>query len=407
MKNVHLTFERAVEAATGEKPLNAHEKEHVSICFLCQGRIRAADSTDEVLMNSKKVVPFIDSNKILEMADKVFEQETSPEKSFPVYKIFAVAASLILIIAAVAFFAERESSKIEKPVKKTAKIDKERAKEPEKKAVDKLPVGVMQIAEGSVFQGERCELKALSKSKVTVESESYFIVEKGKVQFSVTKGEDFMVKLNGHGLVRVLGTVFTVDVKEKESSVEVSEGLVELIDLGRGTSKQLAVGQSGVVRKIVRKIAQKTPVKKVKPVKKVVKKNIEETIEVVKQTEVKKEKKKAAAKFKFSNDQEMIKAEINDLEFSLKFSETPVKELYQLFILYSKAKRFGAILNFWRSKSSIIKADNNLNLKVMHFHACKASIGLNVYNKICSEYKTSYPDGPFPSGMDYHLKMTQ
>ena len=404
MKRAHLTFERAVEAATGENPLNSLEKEHVDNCSLCQGRIKAAQCTDKALLDPKKIVPLIDSNKIMDIADKIFEQETSQKNSISVFKLIAVAASLILIVAAVAFFAGKSSSKMEKPVKKTAEIKKEKKKEPVPEKVDKFPIGVMKITKGSVFKGERCELKALSNSKITVESESYFVVEKGQVKFSVTKGDDFMVKLNGNALVRVLGTVFTVEVRGKRSSVNVSEGLVELIDLDRGTSKQLVKGQSGVVNPTVRKIVKKTPLKKSTPVKKI---EVAKVAQAEKPVEKKVEKKKIVGKFKFSNDPEMIKAEIEDLEFSLKFSDNPVKELHQLFILYSKARRFGSTLNYWRSKGSIIRSENNPNLKEMHYHACKAAIELNVYNKICAEYKKTYSEGPFPSGMDYHLRMTQ
>jgi len=118
-------------------------------------------------------------------------------------------------------------------------------------------------------------------------------------------------------------------------------------------------------------------------------------------------KKKKPGKFKFSNDPEMIQAEIRDLEFSLKFSDAPIKELQQLFTLYTKTKRFGSILNYWRSKSSVIRSKGNPFLKEMHFQACKATIELNVYNQICAQFKESYPDGPFPSRMDYQLNMTK
>ncbi len=400
MKNAHLTFERVIEAATGEKPLNSLEKEHVDNCSLCQGRINAALSTDKVLKDSEKVVPLIDRDRIIEMADKVFDQETLQKKTLSVYRIIAVAASLIIIVATVAFFAGKESPKPVKTPEKTAQIKKEQKKGQVQEKVGKFPVGVMKIAEGSVFKGERCELKALAESKITVESESYFIVEKGKVKFSVTKGEDFMVKLNGNALVRVLGTVFTVEVKGKDSSVNVSEGLVELIDLGRGTSQHLAKGQSGMVRPVVRKLVKKAPGKKMESVKRT-------EVPEVTRVEKKVEKNKVKRKFKFSNDPEMIKAEINDLEFALKFSDDPLNELHQLFILYSKSGRFGSTLNFWRTKKNIIRTKENPYLKKMHFHACRASIELNVYNRICSEYKEDYPDGPFPRDMDHHLKMTE
>ena len=406
MKKLHLTFERVIEATTGEKPLNSLEKDHVDSCSLCQGRIKAAESTDEALSNSKKAVSFIDSNKIMDIADKVFDQETS-KQSLSIYKILAVAASFVLILAVFAFSGGFFSSETEKPVKKTAEMEKKEKKQKKQKEsvlkkADRLPIGVMKIAEGSVFQGERCELRALAESKITVESENYFIVEKGRVEFSVTKGENFMVKLNGSALVRVLGTVFTVEVKGKVSSVEVSEGLVEMIDLDRGTSQHLSKGESGTVKSLVRKKIRTASVK-VRPVKNIVVKKIAE----VKAPLEKVEKKKKPAKFKFSNDPEMLQAEIADLETSLKFSDTPLVELHQLFKLYTKSSRFGSILNYWRSKGSIIRSKNNLNLKEMHYSACKASIELNVYNKICGEFKESYPDGPFPSGMEYHLKMTQ
>lgn len=400
MKNVHLTFERAVEAATGEKQLNVQEKEHAENCSLCQGRIKAAQSTDKALMDSKKLVPFVDSSRILDMADKVFEQETA-KQTVSAYKLLAVAASLVLIVATVAFFTGKESSKIEKPVIKTAKVKEEQKQETVEEKVNRFPVGVMKIAKGSVLKGERCELEALSESEITVESESYFIVEKGRVKFSVTKGEDFMVKLNGNALVRVLGTVFTVEVKGKNSSVQVSEGLVELIDLDRGVSKHLAKGQSGTVNPVVRKMVKKVPVKKAVTV------NEPEIVKEERPTEKIVVNYKPGKQFKLSSGPEMRKAEINDLEFSLKFSDNPANELNQLFVLYAEEKRFGSILNYWRSEKSAIRSEKNPNLKRMHYHACKASIELNVYNKVCAEYKETYQDGPFPSGMDYHLKMTQ
>jgi len=121
MKNAHLTFERVIEAATGEKPLNSLEKEHVDNCSLCQGRINAALSTDKVLKDSEKVVPLIDRDRIIEMADKVFDQETLQKKTLSVYRIIAVAASLIIIVATVAFFAGKESPKPVKTPEKTAR----------------------------------------------------------------------------------------------------------------------------------------------------------------------------------------------------------------------------------------------------------------------------------------------
>jgi len=405
MKNEHILFIRVVEAATGEKPLNKREKEHVQNCSLCQGRLRAAELTDGALADSQKVLPLIDSDKILQMADKVFEKETSQSSMSPIMKILAVAASFALIIFIAAYAGGFFSSEVETPLQKTAKVKENKVKEEDRKIKpDKLPIGIMKIAAGSVFKGERCELKALADSKVIVESNTYFIVEKGRVEFSVTKGEDFMVKLNDSGLVRVLGTVFTVEVNKKESSVSVSEGLVELIDLGRGISKHLAQGESGIVRSLLVKRIVSKPKNIKKPLlKKVVVKKVAE----VKPTIEKVQQKKSPKKFKFSNDPEMIQAEIRDLEISLKFSDTPLKELHQLFKLYTKSSRYGSILNYWRSKGSIIRSKSNPDLKEMHYHACKASIKLNVYNKVCAEFKESYPDGSFPSGMDYHLKMTQ
>ena len=400
MKNEHLSFERVVEATTGEKPLNSAEKDHVKNCSLCQGRLQAAELTDQAIADSKKVLPLIDSDKIQQMADKVFEKETSQSSMSPIMKILAVAASFALLLFIATYAGGFFSTEVEAPLQKTAKVKENKVEKEkiEKIEAEKLPIGVMKIAAGSVFKGERCELKALADSKVVVESSTYFIVEKGRVEFSVTKGEDFMVKLNDSGLVRVLGTVFTVEVSEKESSVNVSEGLVELIDLRRGTSKHLAQGESGVVRSLIKQI-----VKKPKPVKKV---EVRKIAEVEKPVEEVKTKKKPN-KFKFSNDPEMIQAEIGDLETSLEFSDTPLKELRQLFKLYTKSSRYGSTLNYWRSKGSVIRSKSNPDLKEMHFHACKASIELNVYNKVCAEFKESYPDGPFPSGMDYHLKMTQ
>lgn len=402
MKTQHLSFERVVEAATGEKPLNKIEKEHAESCSLCQGRFRVAEFTDHAIADSKKVLPLIDSDKILQMADKVFEKETSQNSMTPVMKILAVAASFALMIFIAAFAGGFFRSEVKVPAQKTAEvkevIESKVKKEERKIKQDKFPIGVMKIAAGSVLKGERCELKALADSKVIVESTTYFVVEKGRVEFSVTNGEGFMVKLKDSGLVRVLGTVFTVEVNKRESSVSVSEGLVELVDLERGTSKQLAQGESGVVRPVTKSVLKNPgPVKKI-AIKKIA--EVEKPVEKVQQ-------KKSPKKFKFSNDPEMIQAEIIDLETSLKFSDVPLKELHQLFKLYTKSRRFGSILNYWRSKGSIIRSESNPNLKEMHYHACKASIELNVYNKVCAEFKESYPEGSFPSGMDYHLKMSE
>ena len=228
---------------------------------------------------------------------------------------------------------------------------------------------------------------------------------------------DFVVNLNDIGLVRVLGTSFTVNVRRNDVSVNVIEGLVEMIDIQKGDSIQLAKGQKHTVVKFLP--VKRNPVKvedeQASGVVESLDANLSVEMENLFQYEgrvdhnlIKRRTDPSATdrKYKFRKDANLMEAEIRDLEFLLRFSNAPVAQLQQLFILLSERGHYGSVIHYWRVYSEQINNDANPFLNEMHGYACEASIKLYLYdNGICRRYRDIYPDGPDPDGMEEHLNM--
>lgn len=397
----HLDIQRIVEISSGS-PVTDVEKIHIDACPVCKNRIESASCIEKGLKDTANIEPMMDLDRIESLADAVFDK--CSEKGPSGMKKWTLSAGAIAasILLAVYFFNDfSKSGAIETAANEESGVEHVAEEEAVQSAEDEAPKGVFKIAEGSLIAKENYELTAVTDSLIVHEYENYFSVMKGTVEFKVRTGTEFMVNLNNSALIRVLGTVFKVTVDKKSSSVEVSEGLVEVIDLRKGTSSTVAKGNSAQIRNIAR-----TERRTVDPAPENVVQQ-PEMIDEIEENEAVAEKRSAASfNFNVNSDKDLIKAEISDLENALQYSDAPVVQLHRLFELYRKTGHWGSIIHFWRTESSEIDSRGNPFLKDMHFAACEASIKMFLYdNEVCRKYRAAYPEGPDPDGMEDHLKM--
>lgn len=404
MMKKHLSFERIVEISSGVSNITDIERIHADNCPICKNRMESASYLESGIRESVKAEPIMDLDRIESLADDIFEKyyEKSPiSGKFKYYfaGLTAVAASLLLFVFISGSYGKRELEKI------SAQTESVSPSEVEEDLVNTeesaFPEGVFKIKKGAVISKERYTLTAHTDATIIHEYENYFSVKKGTVSFSVQSGTDFMVNLNNSVLVRVLGTVFTVSVGKSTSSVEVTEGLVEIIDLEKGISSTVAKGGHETIRMIAR-TARQTEDQAMSQTAQEQPEIVEETIQNISSVK----KNGNVPIFNINSDMDLIKAEISDLETALQYSGSPVVQLHRLFELYRITGHWGSIIHFWRIESSEINSRGNPFLKDMHFAACEASIRMFLYdNEVCRSYRSDYPEGPDPDGMEDHLKM--
>ncbi|HPS28633.1 MAG TPA: hypothetical protein PLZ43_00110 [bacterium] len=405
MNKTHISFERIVEISSGISNVTDVERIHIDDCPICKNRIESSGYLEEGIKESVKAEPIMDLGQIESIADAVFDRyydRSSVPARFKYYfaGAAAVAASIFLFIFIsgkaqknnqIEFFtSDKESSgKVEESVEVSENVDE-----------NDIPEGVFKIDKGTVISKGRYTLTAYTDAMIVHEYENYFSVKKGKVGFSVKSGTDFMVNLNNSVLVRVLGTVFTVSVEKSINSVEVTEGLVEVIDLEKGVSSTVSKGGRETIRRVAKTASQPVNVlsEPVAQQPEMIEKPVEHVPVVKKNNDI--------VLFNLNGDIDLMKAEISDLETALEYSGSPVVQLHRLFELYRINGHWGSIIHFWRTESSEINSRGNPFLKEMHFAACEASIRMFLYdNEVCRSYRSQYPDGPDPDGMEDHLKM--
>ena len=408
MRSNHLSLEKIIEASENIGVLTQEEQVHIQECKLCSGRLLAADMMGTALKKGAQTDHIIDFNAVDSISDKVFDMipvdNKKKQRNFSMNFLKAVSgiAAVFLIVFSVFSILKKEKTETAAVEENVSEKDSDTndISVPEPVESAEFKSTAIEMAQGSVITGEKYSITAKIKATIVHEHENYYSVKKGTVEFKVESGHDFMVNLNNIALVRVLGTIFTVKVENGKSSVSVTEGMVEIIDLERGVSKTLAAGESSLVNRMIRKTQNITQVDEV--VAEIVPEIAPETISEPDEPQ----KKRPVKVYTGKEDKEMVFAMINDLETALKFSNSPLTELRELFGLYRKTGNWGPIMKFWRLKSETVDTKNNPHLKEMHFTACEASIKLNLYdNKVCKRYHARYPDGPDPEGMQDHLKM--
>lgn len=83
---------------------------------------------------------------------------------------------------------------------------------------------------GEKFKNAVATIETVSDTYLESVSESEVKMNSGKAKFEVISGNDFRINVSDKFLVRVLGTVFTLEYNGSDFKVDVSEGLVEIIN---------------------------------------------------------------------------------------------------------------------------------------------------------------------------------
>lgn len=400
MKNRHISFEKIILISNNISVADDVERIHLENCKICQNRLSVAKMLDEGIKESVKTEPLIDLNLVDVVADEIFDKCSGKRNQLKFRKtllfVSSVAAGIVVFM-----FVSGWNGSIQK---KESNVDLFVENNVPESIVPKqdepvpdpvFPEGVFKMNKGSEIGGAKYSISAKTDILIVHENDNYFSIKKGTASISVKSGNEFMVNLNNSVLVRVLGTVFTVSVLKNQFSVEVSEGLVEIIDLEKGVSSTVSKGQKEIISKIPK--PYKTDV-------------FQEESAVLEKEEFSAVdipvKKQSVNPFNLSNDPALFADEIKDLENVLKYSGAPVVQLHRLFELYRRTGQWGSVLHFWKNQSSQISSRGNPFLKEMHFAACEASINIYLYdNGVCRKYRKLYPEGPDPEGMDDHLKM--
>jgi hypothetical protein len=417
----HLSYRRIIDISQKPDVATETEKLHIDQCPFCANRLLSLNNIDKRIKETSKLEPIINNEDISHLADKIFDKyyHKHRKKSFDLRYLGASVLSaffvVVIVLFVTRFFEQKTVEQLEDNAISSAQ--KEEYNEIESSETDKNRMVYLEADEK--FYGQRYEVKTLLKSKIVEENSNFVTVKKGELTFSVEGGGDFIVNLNNIAFVRVIGTVFTVKVDPAGVSVNVSKGMVEMINLENGISTYISENE-------MKKIVQNSTMPKVKYRNKpqIATDYQEKNEEIQRNTALSSEMEKLfqyrgredsnfdkpqtapQRRYRFKSDPSMMEAEIRDLEFLLRFSNAPVAQLQQLFVLLSKRGHYGSIIHYWRVYSEQIQGDANPFLHEMHRYACEASVKLFLYdNGICRKYRSLYPEGPDPEGLNDHLNM--
>ncbi|HPG35425.1 MAG TPA: FecR domain-containing protein [bacterium] len=251
-QKLHINIDEVIALFDKNFELLPETVEHIEKCPSCSALIEKYSVTNAVLQSGRHVTSFPDMNRINEIAERSFfilHEGTHPEKemsrtwhetfrSFFKPLVFTAAAASLLIAI---YFGFENPSQNETMTAGTQENDSENKLIPAEKTYEK----------GLREQGEKIHLsiakiEALAQTQFNSISENEISMGKGKAKFDVVSGNDFRVTVNGRFMVRVLGTSFILDNCNGTFSVNVIEGLVEVVDRSDDSQFQLSANMEKV-----------------------------------------------------------------------------------------------------------------------------------------------------------------
>jgi hypothetical protein len=251
-KNLHINIDEVIALFDKNLELLPETVEHIEKCSVCSGLIEKYSVTNAVLQSGRHVTSFPDMEKINEIAERSFfilHEATHTEKeisrtwqdlfrSFFKPLVFTAAAASLLIAVYIG---------LDKPYQNGTMT----AETHENESENKLIPAEKTYENGLRETGEKitlavAKIETLSPTQFNSVSENEISMGKGKAKFDVVSGNDFRVTVNDRFMVRVLGTSFIIDNNAGTFSVNVLEGLVEIVDRSDDSVFQLSANMEKV-----------------------------------------------------------------------------------------------------------------------------------------------------------------
>lgn len=243
MKNSkHLKFDEVVALIEKRWELLPETMDHISSCDQCSELILEVQEMTTLVKSQNNIRHIPDAQKIESIASKSFallheEIETDEVSETFFDRISSFISSWIKPVAiagaaaAVAIVVYNSNSSNDNSDSKIAD-NKPSDKEVEKVIPQDTKLFKAQgIKEaGTEFKSNIAKIKTIKPTYFSSMSENEILMKKGKARFDIVSGNDFRINVNDSFIVRVLGTSFVVDFNDKDFSVKVFEGLVEIIN---------------------------------------------------------------------------------------------------------------------------------------------------------------------------------
>jgi len=418
MRNYHLSEEEIIALNEGGIKLLQKWDSHLNSCDECMNLMSLYEDSKMILKTGGNITPIIDPSKIDAIAARSFsylEADVKEEKSsffetvlnslFSKKAVFALAMSLMILAVSAFLFnnynqdkaveqnlvAEVDSTSVEteKPAEKITS---------ESKGFESITEKYMAYNIGDDCNSHRANIQILSKSYLKKFDDNNISIEKGKIDVSVQKGEDFFIHIGSSYLVRVLGTRFIVEADDKSCKVTVIEGLVELIDkdkkenyaLSKNMSKKIEYKAPKPLRRALtkRKIVKtpKTEIEAEEPVK-VDDEEIFDDFEDLEKEESYLLKGRAALREK------KYKSAYRYFKKELKKGEEKDKALFEIVRLMEKKKKYKELLGKMDKYRSIILSGTVYKEEFL-IKGCKAEAKLRDKSfKYCKRYLKYFPEG--------------
>ncbi len=253
-KNLHINIDEVIALFDKSWEMLPETVEHAEKCPSCSALIEKYSVTHAVLASNRHVTSFPDMDRINKIAERSFfilhEQEHADTENlrpsflmmlqsfFKPVAITAAAASLL--IAVYLGFDKNGETEI-----KTAETREEQDSRSELNPAEKtFEAGIRKSGEKITLSIAKIE--TLTQTQFNSISENEISMGKGKAKFDVTSGNDFRVTVNDRFMVRVLGTSFILDNSNGTFSVNVIEGLVEVVDSYDDSQFQLSANMERV-----------------------------------------------------------------------------------------------------------------------------------------------------------------
>jgi len=454
---IHLTDQEIIALNDGSFNLLIKTKQHIKTCNFCQKGISIQQNSSNFLSDLCNVTPIsLSEKKLTSIADTSFsyinsdiKQKQSPSFSF--FK-FSLQGAALLLIVSFSVIMLSDYFKVKQDIPQVAKVQKQQvpikirnSKSTQvvtvKKLTETLSAQFKSFKKDRLIKIERSEIRVVGTSMLKKIDENNIAIKDGKIDVHVKKGSDFIVQVGKYYLVRVLGTKFTIHAEQDDVTVNVTEGLVELIDKRTNASFTLAKDMSKSILAIDKNLKEETPSshhvklphqgRKSKnslirsgAMKGVKKKLLREKLKkIVQAVDVKKEVKLEINNDQY-DDQEVIVVENvgdfgmekpvaptelhlgrkallkNDFKNALahfrkelKSGSSKDKALFEIIRIMEKKKKFKTVLSKLRENTSIILS-KSLYKEEFLIKGCKAEVKLHDSDKIfCNEYIDTFPDG--------------
>lgn len=251
-KNLHINIDEVIALFDKNLELLPETVEHIEKCSVCSALIEKYSVTNAVLQSGRHVTSFPDMERINKIAERSFfilHEGTNPEKemsrtwqdlfrSFFKPLVFTAAAASLIIAVYIGFDKPSQNGTM---TAETEKNESENKLMPSEKIYEK---GLRES--GEKINLSIAKIETLSQTQFNSISENEISMEKGKAKFDVVTGNDFRVTVSDRFLVRVLGTSFIIDNNAGTFSVNVLEGLVEIVDRSDDSVFQLSANMEKV-----------------------------------------------------------------------------------------------------------------------------------------------------------------